>query len=447
VRRSWRVILVATDALRRNLLRATLTVLGIVIGIAAVIAMMEIGSGSAAAIRKTISSMGSNTLLVTPGMSSSGGVSFGAGSEQTLVESDAVAIAANIESVKVAAPIIRSKSQVVYGNRNWVPMNIYGSTADFLIARDWRLTAGEVFSERDVKGATKVCLIGQTIIRELFQGASPIGKEIRLGNVAFKVIGVLEGKGANMTGMDQDDTVILPWTSLKFRVATASQSASSAASGASTPPNPLYNSGPVALYPPSASSNAFLPSNRVLNVDQILVAVRSAEEIEQTMAAIGTLLRERHRIRDVDDFSIRNMTEMTKAMNSTSSLMTRLLLSVALISLVVGGVGIMNIMLVSVTERTREIGLRMAVGAKGRDILNQFLAEAIVLCFAGGIIGLILGKAASMLVASLLSWPVESSWSAVVASIGVSVTVGVIFGFYPAWKGSRLDPIQALRYE
>ena len=451
----WRVILIATYALRRNILRAILTVLGIVIGIASVIAMMEIGAGSSSAIQKTIASMGANTLLVLPGIASSGGVSFGSGTELSLVEADAIAIAQNIATVKVAAPIIRSKGQLVYGNRNWVPMNIYGSAADFLVARDWPIAEGEIFSERDLKSSAKVCLIGQTLVRELFQNESPIGKEVRLQNVSLKVIGTLAAKGANMTGMDQDDSLLLPWTSLKFRVTSTTQSPIPTPvapipniTGSNTTGS-LYPSNSVSLYPSVDSKNNLITSSRTLNIDQILVAVTSADKISETMRDITRLLRERHRIKPgaADDFSIRDMTEITKAMSSTSSLMTRLLLSVALISLVVGGVGIMNIVLVSVTERTREIGLRMAVGAKGKDILQQFLAEAIVLCMAGGVIGLGLGKAASFLVARVLLWPVESSWLAVGAAIFVSMSVGLIFGFYPAWKASRLDPIQALRYE
>ncbi len=450
MRKTWRIVLTATYALRRNILRAILTVLGIVIGIAAVIAMMEIGKGSASAIQKTIASMGANTILVLPGMAASGGVSFGSGTELTLLAEDVDSIVKNVPFIKTAAPIIKGKGQVVYGNKNWVPMSVYGSTPEFLVAREWVIAEGEAFQDRDVKGATKVCIVGQTIIRELFSNESPIGKELRLQNVAFKVIGTLEPKGANMMGTDQDDTVILPWTSLKFRVSGSPNiltSTSSATSNNST--NSLYLSSGTALYPAVDSSDGLNTSKRVMNIDQIIIAIRSSAEIELAISQIKEVLRQKHRIKagENDDFTIRDMTEMTKAMSSTSALMTRLLLSVALISLIVGGVGIMNIMLVSVTERTREIGLRMAVGAKGNDILKQFLAEAIVLCLAGGIIGLAFGKGASLLVSTFLAWPVESSWSAVAASIGVSVSVGVIFGFYPAWKGSRLDPIQALRYE
>jgi ABC-type antimicrobial peptide transport system permease subunit len=429
--------------------------LGIIIGVGAVIAMMEIGTGSSDAIAKTIAKMGANTLLVLPGAATSGGIGFGAGTSMTLTPQDCDAIIRDCPAVKSAAPLVRARGQIVYQDRNWVPMNIYGTTADYLTVRDWTdLSQGEIFTDKDVRNSTKVCLIGQTIARELFQGSSPIGKEMRVLNISFKVVGVLSSKGANMMGMDQDDIILAPWTTIKFRVGASSSSSSSTSSSTTSTtssPSQLYPNSQTSLYPvPSDTQTADNPKPvRFTNVDQIVAAANSAADIPQAIDQMTALLRERHRIRNPkdDDFNIRNMTEMTNALSSTTTLMTKLLLAVALISLVVGGVGIMNIMLVSVTERTREIGLRMAVGARARDILRQFLIEAVVLCLAGGILGIILGCGGSYLITRFLRWPTETSMPAIVASVIVSASVGIIFGYYPAWKASRLDPIEALRYE
>jgi len=449
----------ALHGLRRNILRAALTTLGIIIGVAAVIAMMEIGRGSSTAIQKTIASMGANNLVVRAGTASSGGVSFGAGSIKTLTPMDAEAIAKECPAVRAVAPVVRARTQVIYGNRNWVPVYIFGTTPSYLDVREWPLATGGVFSDADVRNTSKVCLVGQTIVRELFQGESPLGKEIRVNNVAFKVIGVLTSKGANMFGIDQDDILIAPWTTIKYRVtgsamADANQSAKSTGSDTSQKVNTLselYPSSERNLYPePSVSQKANYPQPvRFTDVREILVSTRSTKNIDNAIQQITQLLRERHRIRadEPDDFYIRNLSEITKTMTSTATMMTKLLLVVALISLVVGGVGIMNIMLVSVTERTREIGLRMAVGAWSRDILQQFLVESILLCFCGGIAGILVGRGVSMLITTLLRWPTEMSLDAILAAFVVSVTVGIIFGYYPAWKASRLDPINALRYE
>jgi len=453
----YRTLRTALRGLRRNVLRAALTTLGIVIGVGAVIAMMEIGHGSSIAVQRTIASMGANNLMILPGTAASGGVSFGAGSVMTLTPQDADVLAQNAPAVDSVAPVVRARTQVVYGNHNWVPMAIYGTTQAYLQVRNWTtLAEGEAFTEREVRNASKVCLVGATLVRELFGGDSPVGKEMRIQNVAFTVIGVLERKGANMMGTDQDDVILAPWTTIKYRVTGASL-ANPNQSSVTTDPNAvntlnlLYPVTQQSLYPvPSTAEQADTPQPvRFANVDQIIAAARSAPQIPAAIQQITTLLRERHHLRPGadDDFNIRDMTEITKTMTSTTELMTTLLLCVAMISLVVGGVGIMNIMLVSVTERTREIGLRMAVGAEPGDILRQFLLEAVVLCLLGGAVGILLGRSSAYLVTSLLHWPTAASVGAMITSVAVSASVGVVFGYYPAWKASRLDPIEALRYE
>ncbi len=447
-----KTVMMAVLALRRNITRSALTILGIVIGIAAVIAMMEIGNGSSGAISKTIASMGANNLMLFPGTAASGGISMGAGSTMTLTAEDCEAILRDCDAVAGAAPVVRARSQIVYQDRNWVPQFIYGTTQDYLVVREWTdLAEGETFGEPEVRNSARVCLIGKTIVREVFQGASPIGKEVRIRNVSLKVIGVLSAKGANTFGMDQDDIVIAPWTTVKYRVTSSSSQASSSSDTAakSTAGSGSVFPGAAAVYPPASTQAGQTPITRFANVDQIQIAAKSHSDIATATAQIKALLRERHRIRagEPEDFNIRDMTESANALASTTTLMTNLLLFVALISLVVGGVGIMNIMLVSVTERTKEIGLRMAVGARGKDILTQFLAEAVLLCIIGGVLGLALGRGSSMMVQRFLKWPVEPSVAAIIASIAVSAIVGIVFGFYPAWKASRMDPIEALRYE
>jgi ABC-type antimicrobial peptide transport system permease subunit len=450
-------------ALRRNPMRAALTILGIIIGVAAVIAMMEIGNGSNTAIQKTFASMGANILTVLPGAAASAGVSAGVGSAMTLSPLDCVAIAEDCPSVSNAAPIVRARGQIVYGNQNWLPAGgfgaggIMGTTPAYLDVRDWAtLAEGECFTDQDVRSVSAVCLLGQTTAQGLFHGASPIGKEVRIQNVSFKVVGVLSAKGANIVGMDQDDLLLAPWTTIKYRVSgvSASSGQGASSSGTSTAVNTLsalYPNTSLALYPaPSDVQAADQPLPvRFTNVDQILVAAQTPSDIPRAMEEITSLLHERHRIQGdkVDDFTLRDNTEMARNLVGTADTMTKLLLCVAVISLVVGGVGIMNIMLVSVTERTREIGLRMAVGARGKDILWQFLTEAVVLCIIGGAVGILTGCGGSWLLTAMAGWPTESSPTAIVASVIVSAAVGIIFGFYPAWKAARLDPIEALRYE
>jgi macrolide transport system ATP-binding/permease protein len=447
----------ALSALRRNKMRSALTALGVIIGVGAVIAMAEIGQGARLALQKTIASMGANNLLLQSGAASSGGVSFGAGSVLTLTPQDGDEIAKQCPAVSDVAPIVRIGGQVIYGNRNWVPMSIYGTTPAYLAVRDWEeMLEGSMFTDRDVLSGNKVCVVGATIKRELFQGESPIGKEIRIQNVSLRVIGVLSSKGSNMVGMDQDDIILAPWTTVKFRLSGAGSTntnAAAAASAASGANNTLSNLYPptTAIYPsvaPLATLDTPQPV-RFVNVSQILIKAASTAQIKPAIEEITDLLRQRHRVRSgqLDDFNIRDMTEMTNAMGAQASIMTVLLLSVAGISLLVGGVGIMNIMLVSVTERTREIGLRMAVGARSHHILRQFLVEAVVLCLVGGAVGIAFGRGLSILARYMRICPTESSLPAIIAAVAVSATVGIVFGFYPAWKASRLDPIEALRYE
>ncbi len=446
----------ALSALRRNKMRSALSALGVIIAVGAVIAVAEIGQGSKIALQKTIASMGANNLMLQSGAASSGGVSFGAGSVLTLTPQDADEIGRQCPAVAEVAPIVRAGGQVIYGNRNWVPMSIYGTSPAYLAVRDWNdMLEGGMFTDRDVLSGSKVCVVGTTIKRELFQNESPVGKELRIQNVSLRVIGVLSPKGSNMMGMDQDDIILAPWTTIKYRVtgsgSTNTNTTATAAAGTTT--NTLNNLYPpaTAVYPPASPLAALDTPQpvRFVNVSQILVKAASTEEIKDSIDQITDLLRDRHRIRSgqLDDFNIRDMTEMTNAMGAQATVMTFFLLAVAGVSLVVGGVGIMNIMLVSVTERTREIGLRMAVGARSHHILRQFLVEAVVLCLVGGAIGIAAGRGFSMLVQYLRLCTTQPSLPAIVAAVAVSATVGIVFGFYPAWKASRLDPIEALRYE
>jgi ABC-type antimicrobial peptide transport system permease subunit len=460
MRSFYRILRTALHALRRHGMRSMLTCLGIVIGIAAVIAMMEIGQGTAYVIRQKIATLGANLLQVEPGASSSSGVHSGAGTCLTLTPQDCEAILRECSAVRWAAPGVDCRMQVIYGNRNWAPWKILGTTPTFLVVRDWTdLQEGEAFTDSDVRSAAAVCLMGQTPAHELFGNESPVGKEVRVQSVTLKVVGVLSRKGANMTGLDQDDLVIAPWTTVKFRI-NGSKLSLSNLNAALNPASSLnqvntlsklYPNQQAQLYPLQSSMQAADTPQllRFSDLDDIYVSANSPEDRPQAIDQITQLLRKRHRLRDgqPDDFGVRDWTEMSKTLASTSTLMTNLLLCVALIALVVGGVGIMNIMLVSVTERTGEIGLRMAVGARPRDILRQFLTEAVVLCLFGGIAGILVGRGISVAVTALLHWPTIPSMSAILTAVAVSATVGIVFGYYPAWKAARLDPIEALRYE
>lgn len=452
-----RLTITAMLALRRNILRSMLTTLGIVIGITAVIAIMEIGRGASLTLGRSIQSMGSNLIMVMPGAAAAAGIQMGAGTLPTLTPDDAVVIASECPSVAAVAPIVQARLQVLFGSANWVPANLYGTTPSYLDIRDWReMDEGETFTDQDVRNSNKVCLIGKTLVKELFDDQTPVGRTIRIGNVPFRVIGVLSRKGANAMGMDQDDIVLTPWTTLKYRVSgttlgQVNQSADNATADAGNSFGDAYPRSQIQLYPTLTVTqllNTPRPQRKT-TVDIITVSAVSMASIEQAMSEIREALARKHHLGpgEPEDFNMRNMTELTKMFGTTTTLMTNLLLAIAMIALMVGGVGIMNIMLVSVTERTGEIGLRMAVGARGRDILVQFLVEAILLCLIGAAIGIAFGRGLSMLVAALLGWPIAASPEAILVAVGVSLCIGVAFGFYPAWRASQLDPIDALRYE
>ena len=436
-------IIVALKALLRNPTRALLTTLGIVIGIAAVITMMEIGTGSSQSIQSSIEKMGANTVLVLPGASRRGGVNQGSGSRMSLTPEDCDAILRECVAVGTAVPVVNAGGyQVISGNVNYAPSRITGTAPDFLTIRNWEVEEGRNFTSREVNSRATVCLVGTTIVREVFGGNSPIDSELRIKDTAFKVVGVLKSKGANMMGSDEDDVIILPWTTTRLRLTglKTGEASDTTSTGEG-----------IALYPEPdenlETDTLLMP--KFIHIDMIQLIATSPEKVDEAIDEVTTLLRERHRIKpgEDDDFHIRNSAEFMQMLTGTTTVMTNLLLGVALISLVVGGVGIMNIMLVSVTERTREIGLRMAVGARSRDILQQFLIESMVLCLVGGIVGILLGHGAALLVERYQNWPIASSPEAVLAAVAVSAAVGLVFGFYPAWKASKLDPIEALRYE
>ena len=445
----------ALNNLRRNKLRSALTALGVIIGVAAVIAMTEIGQGSKAEVEKMIASMGAYKLIIFPWAVNNSGVSQGLGTAQSLKPADVDEIRRQCPDVALVVPMVWAKAQVIYGNRNWVPQQMTGTGPDYLATRDWEdLVEGNNFSDDDVRKSNCVCLIGQTVKRELFEDESPVGKTIRIRNVPFRVIGLLSPRGGNMMGQDQDDNIVAPWTTVKFRVNSVGAGSVNAAAAALAATINTLNKPYVAatpLYPQALpiELNDMPQAMRQTSIDFVQAKAASAEQVPAAIEEIETLLRERHRLTGdkEDDFRIIDLTEIAHANARTGELMSLLLLVVASISLVVGGVGIMNIMLVSVTERTREIGLRMAVGARRFHILQQFLVEAVLLCLAGGALGILFGRGASILVREFQHWPTGISMTAIVASVLVAAGVGIVFGFYPAWKASRLDPIEALRHE
>jgi putative ABC transport system permease protein len=402
---------IALRALRVNRTRSALTMLGIIIGVAAVITMVGVGSGATERIQQQIQSIGSNLIIVLPGSISANGVRLGSGGVATLTEDDAKAIAAECPSVALAAPTVRGGVQVVYGNNNWAT-TVQGVTPDYLTLRDYTMQSGQFFTDQDVDAATKTAVLGETVAQNLFGASDPTGQVIILKNVPFIVAGVLTPKGQSPTGQDQDDVVLLP-------ISTAIQKV---------------------LGVNKANARA---------VGSIMVQATDPHSMDQAIQEISGLLRERHRILPGldDDFSIRNLAEVFAAQETSAQVMAMLLGAIASVSLVVGGIGIMNIMFVSVTERTREIGLRLAIGAKRRDILSQFLVEAIALSLIGGLIGVVVGASASALISRFAQWSTDISLLSVIVSFVFSALVGVFFGYYPARKAAYLNPIEALRYE
>ena len=451
------LLITCLKALVRNPMRAALTVLGIVIGIAAVVAIMEIGEGSKKQVADKFSSMGTNVVTVSGASVSTAGVNTGMGGRASLYATDATALMKDCpEFVKAASPVVRASGQIIVGNQNWSPNSIMGGNEHYLSIEGWKVARGRAFTEKQVEEASRVCLIGNTIAKELYAGTEPIGQDIRIKDVVFTVIGVLETKGADGMGNDQDDCVILPWTSIRTRLMGSSGTATIMKGGAansnlSVSSTSTFATSGVNFYPGcdlQPYTNAPHPL-RTRTVDSIAVQVADGKEPTAAMDAMTPVLRRQHELEPgvLDDFTLRDRSQFVKMMTDTTSTISSLLISVAMISLVVGGVGIMNIMMVSVTERTREIGLRMAVGARPRDIMWQFLLEAVLLCTIGGIIGIAVGRIASYLVSMQMGWPVSVSVPAMVLSVTVAAVIGIVFGWYPAWKGSRLDPIDALRHE
>ncbi len=398
---------IALKALNNNKMRCFLTMLGVIIGVGAVIAMLAIGQGSKNSIKAQISEMGSNMIMIFPGAERRGGVRQSSEDMQTLKPADYEAIVNQATTIAHITPTVNGSGQWINGNNNY-PSQAQGVNTQFLDIRQRKVAKGEMFTEEDVKTAAKVCVLGQTLVDNLFpDGTDPIGKIVRFGKIPMTVIGVLEEKGYNTMGQDQDDLALVPYTTVMKRVLATD----------------------------------YLQGIQASAIDE--------EMTEQTIEEITEILRTQHKLRDGEDnnFTIRSMQELAEMISSTSSMMTVLLAAVAGISLLVGGIGIMNIMIVSVTERTREIGLRMSIGATGRDIMMQFLIEAVIISVTGGILGILLGAGATWMISAIAHWPVQIDASSVILSFVVCTVIGIIFGFYPAAKASNLDPIEAIRYE
>jgi len=400
---------VAFRSLRANKMRSILTMLGMIIGVAAVIIMVAIGEGANQRISAQIASVGSNLLLVLPGSTTSSGLRMGSGGAVTLTMADARAIGKELSSVKAASPTSRSTGPVVYGNQNWTTV-LQGGWPEYLELRDWNVVSGRNFTQQELEASAKVCLLGQTVAESLFDTEDPLGKIVRLWRSPFTVVGILDRKGQSPQGQDQDDTVVLPITTLQKKLSRGGRPGTAGA---------------------------------------IMVQAVDGDRVKEAEQQVIGLLRQRHRIGpgEMDDFTVRNLSEMLALAESATRTMSLLLGGIASVSLLVGGIGIMNIMLVSVTERTREIGIRMAVGARERDILSQFLIEAVLLALTGGVVGILLGAGGAVLTSQFAGWTAVISPSAVFLAFGFSAAVGVFFGFYPARKASRMDPIEALRYE
>ncbi len=396
-------------ALRVNKMRSALTMLGIIIGVGAVIAMLAVGTGASRRISEYISKMGSNLLMIVPGTTTAGGVRMGSGTQPTLTLADAEAILKESRAVSDVAPVLSGVAQVVYGHQNW-STGVVGTTPGMLNVRDWPLASGRFFTQQDVKSATKVCLLGQTVVEDLFGDMDPIGQVIRIKKIPFIVIGVLAPKGQSPQGQDQDDTIYVPVTTAQKK---------------------LFGT----TFPGM--------------VRTIMVKAKSTEDLASAEKQVNELLRQRHRIgpKQDNDFTVRNLTQFMQTQEQSTKVMTLLLGAIASVSLLVGGIGIMNIMLVSVTERTREIGIRMAIGAKTWDIRLQFIIEALTLSIIGGVAGIIVGISGSKIISILTGWSTIISPLSIFLAFGFSGAVGISFGFYPAYKASLLDPIEALRYE
>jgi putative ABC transport system permease protein len=409
---TWLSLQTAWRSLRVNKMRSVLTILGVIVGVAAVVCMVSIGLGAQAQISERIQTLGANLLLITPGAQASGGARLEAGTRHTLTEEDALAIRNEIAAVQVAAPVLSRRAQVVAGNRNWSSL-VAGVNTDYLIAREWPLLSGRTFSADESQAGGKVAVVGDVITEELFHGQPAIGETLRIGNVPFTIVGVLDKKGQGAMGRNQDDVVFIPLSAAKSRVLGA------------------------------------VRGNTREALDFIVVKVADADAVPQVHDNVKALLRQRHQLSKsaADDFNIENPTEVLSAREGAVRTFGLLLTAVASVSLLVGGISIMNIMLVSVTERTKEIGLRMAVGARRRDIRRQFLIEAVTLSLAGGLIGACLGIAGAVAIAWQADWPILISPWAIVLACGFAGLVGIAFGFYPADRASRLDPIVALRYE
>lgn len=398
---------IALKALGNNKFRGFLTMLGIIIGVGSVITMLAIGQGSKKSIQAEISEMGSNMIMIHPGEDMRGGVRLSADDMQTLKVKDFEDIRQECGHVSLVSPSVNSTGQAVYGANN-TPISVYGVNEEFLDIRGYKVQDGDIFSEQDIKTAAKVCLVGKTVIDQLFtNGENPVGKVIRFGSIPFRIVGVLESKGYNSMGMDQDNLIITPYTTVMKRILA------------------------------------------ITYLQEIVCSALSEEYTDEAISEITDVLRRNHKLKeaDDDDFNIRSQQELSLMMTSTSDMMSTLLAAVAGISLLVGGIGIMNIMYVSVTERTKEIGLRMSLGAKGRDILAQFLIEATLISITGGLLGVILGVAASYIVKAVLSYPILIQPWSIVVSFLVCTIIGIFFGWYPARKASNLDPIEAIRYE
>ncbi|MDR3706054.1 MAG: ABC transporter permease [Paludibacteraceae bacterium] len=401
------LIKVSTRALLRNKFRSFLTMLGIIIGIGSVIAMLAIGQGSKLSIENQVSSMGSNMVMVMPSSQSRGGVQLGNDDSKKLTVDDAKAISEECDAVSLVSPEVRSSGQVIYAKSN-APSTIYGVSPEYLDIKKTKITDGRIFTDKEVRSAAKVCLLGKTVIKNLFgENVNPIGYTIRFKSIPMQVIGVLEPKGENSFGQDQDDVILAPYSTVQKRILA------------------------------------------ITHVQTIVTSALSEAASADAMTQIETVLRTRHKLKtgDANDFEVRSQAELVKMFTSISDMLSMLLGAIAGISLLIGGIGIMNIMYVSVTERTREIGLRMAIGAQSFDILMQFLSEAMLLSVVGGIIGIILGISSAKIITSLANWPTVVTSNSVIMSFLVCTVIGIFFGWYPAQKASRLDPIDALRYE